>query len=93
MVETLYQLAIDSKHDTEAVEKVLKAFKPKIKKTLQQTSFQNRDDLEQELQLKLVNIIKMYDLEEIDGFWGFYERENDRINGCKQSLNRNEVRK
>ena len=90
MVETLYQLTIDSKNDTEAIEKVLKAFKPKIKKTLQQTNFKNRDDLEQELQFKLVNIVKTYDVEQIDGFWGFYERENNRM---KQSLNREEVRK
>ncbi|MBO2536281.1 MULTISPECIES: helix-turn-helix domain-containing protein [Rummeliibacillus] len=76
MAKTLYQLAIDSKNDTEAVEKILKAFKPKIKKSLQQTKFQNRVDIEQELELKLISIIKMYEVDELDGFWRFYERQN-----------------
>ncbi|MGG0657467.1 helix-turn-helix domain-containing protein [Rummeliibacillus pycnus] len=88
MVETLYQLAIDSKNETEAIEKVIKAFKPKIKKTLLQTSFHNRADLEQELQLKLISIIRTYEVGETDGFWGFYERENNRL---KQSNNRKGV--
>ncbi len=77
MVETLYQLAIDSKCDQDAIEKILKAFKPKIKKTLQQTSLQNRADLEQELQLKLVKIIKLVETEELEGFWEFYKKENN----------------
>lgn len=76
MVETLYQLANDSKNDVKAVTKILKAFKPKINKALKQTRVQYRSDMEQELQLKLVTIIKMYDVEKVDGFWGFYERQN-----------------
>ena len=79
MDKTLYQLAIKSKEDNEAIEKVLNIFKPKIKKTLLQTGSQNRDDLEQELQLKLVNLIKMYDFNQIVGFWGFYEKVTNKI--------------
>lgn len=79
MDKTLYQLAIESKNDNEAIEKVLKMFRPKIKKTLLQTNLQNRDDLEQELQLKLVNLIKMYNLDEVVGFWGFYERVKNKV--------------
>lgn len=76
MNKTLYQLAIDSKNDIEAIEKILNAFKPKIKKSLQQSKYQNRADIEQELQVKLISIIKMYEVNEIDGFWKFYERQN-----------------
>lgn len=83
MAENLHQLAVDSKKDTEAIEKILKAFKPKIKKSLKQTRFQNRADVEQELQLKLISIIKLYEVDEIDGFWGFYERQNHYKEGCK----------
>ncbi|MET1180505.1 helix-turn-helix domain-containing protein [Peribacillus simplex] len=74
MDKILYQLAIDSKKNNEAIETVLKFYTPKINKTLLQTSLQNRNDLEQELRLKLVKMIKMYDLDEIVGFWGFYEK-------------------
>ncbi|WML27377.1 helix-turn-helix domain-containing protein [Neobacillus sp. OS1-33] len=79
MEKTLYQLAIKSKEDNEAIEKVLKIFKPKIKKTLLQTGLQNRDDLEQELQIKLVNLIKMYDLDKVVGFWEFQEMVQNKI--------------
>ena len=71
----LYQLAIESKENNKAIEKILKIFKPKIKKTLLQTNFQYREDLEQELQLKLVNLIKIYNVNEPLGFWEFYEEE------------------
>ena len=74
MVETLYQLVINSKDDQDAIVKILKAFNPKIKKSLQQTSYQNRADIEQELQLKLINIIQMCELDEMDGFWEFYNK-------------------
>lgn len=79
MDETLYQLAIESKENNEAIEKMLKIFTPKIKKTLLQTNSQNREDLEQELQLKLVNLIKIYDLDKVSGFWGFYEMKKNKI--------------
>ncbi len=83
MVETLYQLAIESKNDQDALNQILKAFNPKIKKSLQQTNFQNREDLEQELQLKLVNLIKMCELDDLDGFWEFYNKVNNSKKGCK----------
>ncbi|MEH6955164.1 helix-turn-helix domain-containing protein [Neobacillus drentensis] len=79
MEKTLYQLAIKSKEDNEAIEKVLKIFQPKIKKTLLQTGLQNRDDLEQELQIKLVSLIKMYDLDKVVGFWEFQEMVQNKI--------------
>jgi len=75
----LYQLAYKAKEDNEAVNKIIEMFRPKIKKTLLQTDFQNREDLEQELQLKLVKVIKMYDLEEIMGFWEFHEMIKRKI--------------
>lgn len=79
MDENLYQLASKAKEDNEAIEKIVKIFTPKIKKTLLQTSFQNRNDLEQELILKLINLIKMYDLNEVVGFWEFYKITQNKI--------------
>ncbi|MED4156666.1 helix-turn-helix domain-containing protein [Priestia aryabhattai] len=79
MDKNLYQLAYKAKEDNEAVNKIIEMFRPKIKKTLLQTDFQNREDLEQELQLKLVKVIKMYDLEEIMGFWEFHEMIKRKI--------------
>lgn len=54
-------------------------FTPEIKKTLLQTSVQNRADLEQELQLKLINVIKVYDLDEVVGFWEFHKMIKKKI--------------
>lgn len=79
MDKTLYELAMESKKNNEAIEKVLNVFKPKIKKTLLQTSIQNREDLEQELQIKLVNLIRSYDLDGVVGFWGFYEQVKNKV--------------
>ncbi|GMG77005.1 sigma-O factor regulator RsoA [Priestia megaterium] len=79
MDKNLYQLAYKAKEDNEAVNKIIEMFRPKIKKTLLQTDFQNREDLEQELQLKLVKVIKMYDLEGIMGFWEFHEMIKRKI--------------
>lgn len=71
---SLYQLTIESKKaNEEAIEKIIKIFTPKVKKTLLQTNMQYREDLEQELQLKIINLIKMYDIEQVVGFWGFYD--------------------
>ncbi|HHW39330.1 MAG TPA: hypothetical protein GXX18_19285 [Bacillales bacterium] len=78
MYETLYQLVVESKEDNRAIEKILKIFKPKIKKTLLQTGLQNREDLEQELQLKMMNLIKTYNVDTV-GFWEFYERNRKGV--------------
>lgn len=79
MYETLYQLVVESKEDNRAIEKILKIFKPKIKKTLLQTGLQNREDLEQELQLKIMNLIKTYNVDNTVGFWEFYERNRKGV--------------
>jgi predicted component of type VI protein secretion system len=77
--ETLYQLVNKAKEDSKAIETIIDMFTPKIKKTLLQTDFQNREDLEQELQLKLVTLIRMYDLEEVMGFWEFHKMVKSKV--------------
>ncbi|ONK21639.1 hypothetical protein BLX87_20690 [Bacillus sp. VT-16-64] len=77
MESNLYELT--TKKDEKAVEKVINLFAPKIKKTLLQTDTQNREDLEQELHLKLIHIVKRYDPEDTVGFWEFYEMFRQKI--------------
>lgn len=61
--ELLYDLLIQAKSDDKtAILKIINRFEPKIKKSLQQTNVQNRDDLKQELITKFIEIIQSYDL-------------------------------
>ncbi|OKP96766.1 helix-turn-helix domain-containing protein [Paenibacillus sp. P46E] len=60
----LYELLVKAHtSDNEAVLSIIKRFKPKIKKSLNQTSPQNRDDLEQDLLTKFIEIIHTYDFD------------------------------
>lgn len=59
----LYELIIQAKHDDKAaILEIIGRFEPKIKKSLHQTSLQNREDLKQELILKLIEVIQSFDL-------------------------------
>lgn len=55
-------------------ETALKQLQPKIKKELYATNPQNREDLEQELQLKIVTCMQRDRLKRTPGFWEFVER-------------------
>ena len=67
----LYQLVKRAPRDNEALLKIIKQFEPKIAKSLYLTSQSSRDDLSQELMLKLVESIKKYDMKHVPGFWEF----------------------
>ena len=67
----LYQLVKRAPRDNEALLKIIKQFEPKIAKSLYLTSQSSRDDLSQELMLKLVESIRKYDVQNIPGFWEF----------------------
>lgn len=62
--------------DNEAVINIINMFSPKLKKSLLQTSLQEREDLEQDLVLKMIDIIYQYNLESTPGFWEFREMVN-----------------
>lgn len=66
---TLYELARKSKDDIAYIEKIVDLFDPKIKSSLTLTSYQVREDLYQELRLKLIDIIMNYDMDATPGFW------------------------
>ncbi|UOQ49412.1 helix-turn-helix domain-containing protein [Gracilibacillus caseinilyticus] len=67
--ETLYELAQKSKEDRAQIEKIVERFEPKIKSSLTLTSPPVREDLYQELRLKLIDIILNYDIDSTPGFW------------------------
>lgn len=55
-------------------EAALKQLHPKIKKSLYHTKPQNREDLEQELKMKITECIHNDVFEQTPGFWEFIER-------------------
>ncbi|WP_019913616.1 helix-turn-helix domain-containing protein [Paenibacillus sp. HW567] len=57
--------------DNEAIEEIIHKFNPKIRKSLSQTSVQNRNDLRQEVNLKMIEAINKFDVESVPGFWEF----------------------
>lgn len=56
------------KMDDEQIVTFLEKIKPKIKKELLQTSISERDDLEQEMMLLVVEFLKEKEFEEVDFF-------------------------
>ncbi|XJZ27539.1 helix-turn-helix domain-containing protein [Bacillota bacterium Lsc_1132] len=74
MAYMLIDLVKESKFNREAMESVIKLFEPKLKKTLYMTNPNDRDDLEQELKMKMVSYIKEYDTNSVPGFWKFKEK-------------------
>ena len=67
----LYQLAKRAPRDNEALLEIIKLFEPKIAKSLYLTNQSSREELSQELMLKLVESIRKYDMHNIPGFWEF----------------------
>jgi hypothetical protein len=54
---------------------LLDILKPKIKKELQQTDIQNRADLEQEIILGILEILKKRNFQNLPTFFGMLEKE------------------
>lgn len=53
------------------IEKLLENFTPMIKSKLNNTSYQEREDLEQELKMKICEKAEMLLCQEVPGFWEF----------------------
>ena len=47
-------------------------FSPKIKQCLHQTSYQEREDLEQEIKLKIIEKLATVEFQEAPSFWDFF---------------------
>jgi DNA-directed RNA polymerase specialized sigma24 family protein len=54
-------------------EKILEKLEPKINKSLRQTTYQNREDLKQELIIKTLTAIQEFDTCSVPGFWHFVQ--------------------
>jgi len=59
-----------NKEDAITVE-IIEDFKPKIKKCLRNTSFQEQEDLEQEIKLKIIEKMKEVNFKEPPSIWSF----------------------
>ncbi|MFS0750762.1 helix-turn-helix domain-containing protein [Oceanobacillus sp. 1P07AA] len=65
---------VQLENDLESLETILHLFEPKMKQSLLQTNFQEREDLLQELQIKTIDIIKNYDWTKGYTFWEYTEK-------------------
>jgi len=74
MSVTLYDLVQQSKSNEQSMQELLNMFEPKLKKSLILTHFQEREDLSQELRLRLIQYILKYNVESTPGFWDVKER-------------------
>lgn len=74
MSQELIDLVESSKHDDQALLTVINFFEPKLKRCLYQTIPNNREDLRQDLLIKLINTIKQYDVDSVPGFWDLKRR-------------------
>ena len=51
---------------------IIENFTPKIKQCLHQTSYQDREDLEQEIKLKIIEKLTTKEFENTPSFWNFF---------------------
>lgn len=59
---------------------IIEQFKPKIKKSLANTSYQEREDLEQEIKLKIVEKMRTVEFKDVPGFWWMINNNNKMDN-------------
>ncbi|MBW3114264.1 hypothetical protein KYJ26_20565 [Bacillus sp. MCCB 382] len=65
----LYDLVKEAKGNTEYETKIIRKFEPKIRKSLYLTRLENRDDLEQELKIRLIRYVRDYSLDNVPGLF------------------------
>ncbi|BCB06003.1 hypothetical protein [Bacillus sp. KH172YL63] len=65
----LYDLVKEAKGNSEYETNVIETFEPKIKKSLYLTRSENREDLEQELKMKVIRYVRDYSLENVPGLF------------------------
>lgn len=69
MNRELIILVEKSKYDNNALLDIINLFEPKVKGSLYQTQPLYREDLRQELMIKLIKSIKKFDVQSVPGFW------------------------
>jgi DNA-directed RNA polymerase specialized sigma24 family protein len=80
MAKILYELVKEAKDDNTALQTIINMFEPKLKKSIFLTNSNDREDLAQELKVKMVSYIKGYDIDSIPGFWEIKERVDTEKN-------------
>lgn len=60
-------------NDNQLIIEVLHAMQPKIKKSLQNTSFQEQEDLKQEIYIKVIHAVKTRHIQPLT-LWEFKEK-------------------
>ncbi|MGV7118714.1 helix-turn-helix domain-containing protein [Paenibacillus kyungheensis] len=77
MAHALLSLIQKAKNeDEEAILFLINKFSPKIMRSLQQTTYQEQEDLRQEIHLKIIEAVRKYDLEQIPDIWNFINPDN-----------------
>ncbi|WP_158702754.1 helix-turn-helix domain-containing protein [Paenibacillus faecalis] len=59
-------LRAQKKHDQEAIIQILECFTPKLKSSLQQVPADHRDDLKQDLYVKMLEVIQSFDISDLN---------------------------
>ena len=62
-----------NKHVEKEIISILNDFQPKIKNRLNQISFQDREDLEQEIKVKIIKKLNSVEFKEGPRFWSFFK--------------------
>ncbi len=79
MEKRLYKLLQQAKNkDKEGLSAILNQFEKKIEAELRQTSPQNRDDLRQELVIKVMEAVEKYSVEDVPNFEQFIEAQKGK---------------
>ncbi|KAF0817158.1 MULTISPECIES: helix-turn-helix domain-containing protein [Cytobacillus] len=78
MRDSLYTLVKRSKTDVQSMNRVIEMFSPKILSSLNQTNHQDREDLSQEIKMKLLLCIKNFDVENTPGYFQMMEQLKER---------------
>ncbi|WP_343844045.1 hypothetical protein [Salinibacillus aidingensis] len=59
--------------ENEKVEQVIEELTPRIKSSIRNTAFQEREDLEQEIIIKIIEKIRLFERNDSPGFWEFVQ--------------------
>jgi len=77
-ISNFKELIEKSKSDNEAMLRIIELFEPKLYKSLYQTAENNREDLKQDLLIKLMVSVKKYDVDTVPGFWEFKKQLTEK---------------
>lgn len=87
-MESLYSLfKIAQSGNSSAIFEIITAFEGKIKKSLLQTSLSEREDLKQELILKVIQEVLKYDLNSIPTYFDLQTSIEERLGKDESKIN------